>query len=70
MNRHSQPNISASTPSPCNDECELDHNDICTGCYRSIAEIIDWGMASDEKQKQEILKRCAHRKSAAHSLKP
>jgi len=65
MSRDSQQNISASTPSPCNDQCQLDHDDICTGCYRSISEIIDWGMTADEKLKQDILKKCTDRKSLA-----
>jgi uncharacterized protein len=29
-------------PSPCNDKCEMDDRDICTGCFRSLEEIVKW----------------------------
>jgi len=43
--------------SPCIGTCSLDDNDICSGCYRSITEIISW-KDNTEKQKREILDRC------------
>jgi predicted Fe-S protein YdhL (DUF1289 family) len=43
--------------SPCVRNCCLDENDICLGCYRSIAEICGWS-AAPEAEKREILVRC------------
>jgi len=34
----------------------LNENDICLGCFRSLAEIIDWNTAT-EQQKKEIIKK-------------
>ncbi len=34
--------------SPCVRNCCLDDDDICVGCFRSLAEIMQWGGASDE----------------------
>jgi predicted Fe-S protein YdhL (DUF1289 family) len=44
-------------PSPCVRNCCLDESDTCLGCYRSIAEILRWGEATDA-EKTEILVRC------------
>jgi len=35
-------------PSPCNKICKLDSNNICIGCKRTINEITQWSMFSDE----------------------
>ncbi|WP_417608283.1 DUF1289 domain-containing protein [Parasphingorhabdus sp.] len=41
--------------SPCNDICTIDRpSGLCLGCGRSLAEIGEWGTATDERQ-QEIL---------------
>jgi uncharacterized protein len=56
--------VSASRPSPdspCVSICALDLEDICTGCYRSAAEITDWFMASDA-EKYDILRRARERR--------
>jgi predicted Fe-S protein YdhL (DUF1289 family) len=37
-------------PSPCVDICELNDNDICIGCKRSIAEIAQWSTMTAEEQ--------------------
>lgn len=29
-------------PSPCNDQCDMNENDICTGCFRSFIEVVKW----------------------------
>ena len=42
--------------SPCISHCTLDDNDICVGCYRSLMEIVDWTMLSDEKKRQVLAK--------------
>jgi predicted Fe-S protein YdhL (DUF1289 family) len=48
--------------SPCIDLCTLDDDDICVGCFRSIAEICAWGGAAEE-QRRLILQVAAGRRS-------
>ncbi len=38
----------ATVESPCVRNCCLNNNDICVGCYRSLAEITYWSQADDE----------------------
>ena len=52
-------------PTPCVRNCCLDENDICLGCYRSMAEIMRWSEANDE-EKLEILGRCRLRYKQRH----
>lgn len=33
--------------SPCTNQCNLNENDICTGCYRMKSEIIVWKNLND-----------------------
>ena len=40
--------------SPCVNICALDEQDVCTGCFRSAAEISEWTQLSDE-QKQAVI---------------
>lgn len=40
--------------SPCISVCELDEQEICLGCGRSLQDIADWSAASDS-QRQQIL---------------
>lgn len=44
-------------PSPCTNVCVLDGT-ICTGCGRTIEEVVNWSRLSDE-QKKAVLKRVA-----------
>ncbi|MDB9752166.1 DUF1289 domain-containing protein [Gammaproteobacteria bacterium] len=37
--------------SPCVRNCRLNENNICTGCFRTISEIIEWPQADIEKRK-------------------
>ena len=37
--------------SPCIRNCCLNENNICLGCFRSMAEIMAWSHASDEERK-------------------
>tara|TARA_S200000501_G_C20859112_1_gene758970 strand:+ start:2759 stop:2965 length:207 start_codon:yes stop_codon:yes gene_type:complete len=37
-----------SLPSPCVSICQLDDNQICKGCLRTIEEIINWSDFSEE----------------------
>ncbi|MBY5923146.1 DUF1289 domain-containing protein [Ferrimonas balearica] len=36
--------------SPCVACCKLDDQDICQGCYRTLAEIANWNRRSDEEK--------------------
>lgn len=51
----------AEPQSPCISICVLDDDDVCTGCYRTAAEITDWFMASSA-QKREILQLAIKRR--------
>lgn len=48
--------------SPCVRNCCLNDADICVGCFRSLAEITRWSVASDEA-KMQILTQVAERRS-------
>ncbi len=52
----------AQIPSPCVRICCLDDNDICLGCYRSMAEILRWGEA-ENNEKRQILTNARSRRS-------
>ena len=42
-------------PSPCINVCRMDaHSGLCSGCGRTIEEIVAWA-AADGEQKREIL---------------
>ena len=46
--------------SPCIGVCALDLHDICTGCYRSAAEIAAWTTLTNEA-KRAVLARADRR---------
>ena len=46
--------------SPCISLCTLDEDDICMGCLRSLDEIVDWTMLSDD-EKRAVLANVAER---------
>jgi predicted Fe-S protein YdhL (DUF1289 family) len=48
--------------SPCVRNCCLDGNDICMGCFRSLAEITQWTLV-DKKMRKEFLSNVAERKA-------
>lgn len=37
--------------SPCRRQCCLDDRDICIGCGRTLAEILEWGQADGERRR-------------------
>lgn len=41
--------------SPCTKQCNLNENDICTGCYRLKYEISIWNKCTDKAKKAIIL---------------
>ncbi|MDE1463635.1 DUF1289 domain-containing protein [Spartinivicinus poritis] len=53
------------TGSPCVRNCCLDNNDVCIGCFRSLAEIMEWHTATEMRRKQ-ILENSVRRKKEAH----
>jgi len=56
-----------SVESPCISVCELDENNICKGCFRSLEEIGQWPLASDS-QRNEILQLSKARGQSALPL--
>lgn len=50
----------AQVKSPCVSLCALNEDDICVGCYRSLKEISGW-VRYDNREKREVLRRCAKR---------
>ncbi len=53
--------ISMKSDSPCVRNCCLDHEDICLGCFRSLTEITQWTLVTQEVR-QEILNNVKERK--------
>ncbi|MBL1319822.1 MAG: DUF1289 domain-containing protein [Methylophaga sp.] len=52
-----------SLSSPCIRNCCLNDNDICLGCFRSLDEILLWGLTDTANQeKQHILDKAKQRK--------
>lgn len=43
-------------PSPCRQICQLDEDEVCVGCGRTIVEIATWTQMSDD-EKQAVLDR-------------
>ncbi len=50
--------------SPCIRLCTLDDQDVCLGCFRSMAEICAWSTASNN-QRQQVLIACELRRAAS-----
>jgi predicted Fe-S protein YdhL (DUF1289 family) len=49
--------------SPCIKRCCVNEDHICTGCFRSVDEIVAW-TRSDNEQKQHVLATSLQRKNA------
>ncbi|WP_462157575.1 DUF1289 domain-containing protein [Pseudoalteromonas sp. GB56] len=47
--------------SPCIDQCCLNPDDVCVGCFRTLDEILDWS-ASTNEQKRAIVRNCEQRR--------
>ena len=62
MYQASRPKDKSNIDSPCIRHCCLDVDDRCLGCFRDLGEILIWGEA-DNKQRKQILRNCAERKS-------
>lgn len=44
------PPLSSPVASPCRRRCCLDEQDVCLGCGRLLAEILEWGTASEARR--------------------
>ena len=44
----------ANVPSPCIRVCRLDARNICEGCGRSLDEIENWSLASEQRQREIV----------------
>jgi predicted Fe-S protein YdhL (DUF1289 family) len=51
------------TQSPCVRNCCLDDGDMCLGCFRSLEEIKQWGVA-DHNERLLILQNAEQRREA------
>lgn len=60
-------NASIPPRSPCVGICQIDHQQICTGCHRSLDEIGRWSIASND-EKRSILADVQLRRFAALKL--
>nr|WP_302054130.1 DUF1289 domain-containing protein [Sphingomonas tagetis] len=45
--------------SPCVSICRMRRDGLCEGCGRTLGEIAEWSLASDERRR-EILARIGH----------
>ncbi|EAQ66861.1 hypothetical protein MED121_13075 [Marinomonas sp. MED121] len=52
-----------SVDSPCVRNCCLDQDEVCLGCFRSLAEILQWNRATGA-EKQAILAQSLLRKAS------
>ena len=44
--------------SPCVDVCKMNRQaDLCIGCFRSLAEIADWQILTDQRRREIIAER-------------
>jgi predicted Fe-S protein YdhL (DUF1289 family) len=48
-------------PSPCVRNCCLNEDDVCLGCFRSLAEITQWSVTTNETRQMILLKAEARR---------
>lgn len=48
---------------PCGEFCVLNHENICLGCFRSLAEIAGW-QELDDKMRLAVLWRAGRRRKA------
>lgn len=55
--------------SPCVRNCCLNEDDVCMGCFRTIAEIIEWGQANSV-ERNSILQMAKQRENEIGSNKP
>jgi len=49
--------------SPCIENCKLNDEKICLGCFRTIEEIVQW-QEMDDKLRREVLHKTESRRKA------
>lgn len=54
----------AAVKSPCVNICALDEQDVCTGCYRSVAEIAGWSTLDDDARRAVLARADARYRAA------
>lgn len=47
--------------SPCISVCDLNRDDVCEGCWRTIDEIAKWGIYSND-EKRDVIEKCKQRR--------
>lgn len=57
------PDVARAAQSPCIRNCCLDDDSTCLGCFRSLEEIKEWGVA-DEFRRRVILQNAEQRRKA------
>jgi hypothetical protein len=57
--------IESSVESPCVRNCCLSDDDVCLGCFRSLAEITQWNEANNH-ERNCILQNARQRKEASN----
>ncbi len=55
--------------SPCIRQCCLNEQDVCVGCFRTLAEILAWTQV-DSNTRQQYLQNCAQRRQAYRQKYP
>jgi predicted Fe-S protein YdhL (DUF1289 family) len=63
---HRSNDIDSSAQSPCIGNCCLDDDLTCLGCFRSLEEIKEWGVADDHRRRV-ILQNAKQRRAASQS---
>lgn len=55
--------------SPCVENCSLNKENVCLGCFRSLAEIAHW-QEMDDSMRIEVLHRAEKRRKSTFNLEP
>jgi predicted Fe-S protein YdhL (DUF1289 family) len=63
--RNRRPSI-GSIPSPCIKVCRIEKDGYCAGCKRTIDEIREWSIISEDEQKKLLFKLAWRKKEKAH----
>lgn len=56
--------------SPCVRNCCLSEDDVCMGCFRSLEEIKQWSLSSDDLKQQILLNAQSRRSQARNRFGP
>jgi predicted Fe-S protein YdhL (DUF1289 family) len=54
--------------SPCVRNCCLNDEDICLGCFRTLAEVLRWSSA-DQAERAQIVQNAKQRKSSVNTIR-